>query len=226
MINILNSFSELANNEGITITKLEQIIGASKGVLSRAVANNSDIQSKWILKLVENYPQYSSEWLLTGKGKMLKKDNPDSIPFSKHLIPLYEDVTTIGGSNMVSDMGSIYSSQVLIDLGDLFVGATAAIKHYNDSMIEYKSGSVLGIRELKDKQEIEWGRNYVIETAEMRVTKKIAEIDDEYIMAYSTNNETYPDGRLIHQPIKIKKVNIKTISRVLGSVNLEEFTWS
>ena len=62
--------------EGTTITSLEKRIGASKGVLSRALNNNSDIQSKWIQLIVENYPLYDAEWLLTGKGQMLKSDVP------------------------------------------------------------------------------------------------------------------------------------------------------
>lgn len=65
MKNILERISKIAENEGITMTGLEAVIGASKGVLSRAVKNGTDIQSKWIVKIVENYPQYSS-WILTG----------------------------------------------------------------------------------------------------------------------------------------------------------------
>ncbi|MDO5608885.1 MAG: hypothetical protein Q4G08_10565 [Capnocytophaga sp.] len=72
MYNILTSFLKVAENENIRITNLEKKIGASKGVLSRAIANNTDIQAKWILSLVENYPRYNPEWLLTGKGSMLK----------------------------------------------------------------------------------------------------------------------------------------------------------
>lgn len=69
---ILENVKTLAIHEGITITKLEQVIGASKGVLSRAIANNSDIQAKWIIKIVDNYPRYSCEWLIKNTGPMLK----------------------------------------------------------------------------------------------------------------------------------------------------------
>ncbi|TDW47392.1 hypothetical protein EV144_105416 [Flavobacterium sp. 270] len=75
MNNIVERFKQLAENEGITITGLEHRIGASKGVLSRALVNNSDIQSKWLLKLVENYPRYSCDWLVKGKGPMIVEDN-------------------------------------------------------------------------------------------------------------------------------------------------------
>ena len=74
MGNILSRIQEIASNEGITIGSLERKIGASKGVLSRAIANGTDIQSKWLQILVENYPEYSTLWLMTGKGPMLEKD--------------------------------------------------------------------------------------------------------------------------------------------------------
>lgn len=74
MSNILSRIQEIALNEGITIGALERQIGASKGVLSRAISNGTDIQSKWIQIIVENYPNYSTRWLLTGGGSMLHDD--------------------------------------------------------------------------------------------------------------------------------------------------------
>lgn len=73
MKNVLDRINQLALNELLTITSLEREIGASKGVLSRAIKNQTDIQSKWIIKIVENYPRYNPDWLLTGKGSMLRE---------------------------------------------------------------------------------------------------------------------------------------------------------
>ena len=221
MENIIKRISLLCDNEDIKITMLERLIGASKGVLSRALANETDIQSKWLIKIVENYPHYNTEWLLTGKGEMLKtKKNKNT----GNLIPLYEDVATIGGSNMVADTGTSNNAPITIDSGDWFHGATAAIRHYGDSMVEYPSGCILAIRELFNKDEVVPGRKYVIETSEIRVTKKLICFDDDTFMCYSTNIETYPDGTLIHQPFKIRKKDIRHIAIVLGSVNKEEST--
>ena len=74
MAKILDNISILAEKEGVTIGALERQIGASKGVLSRAIANGTDIQAKWIQAIVENYPHFSAQWLLTGEGPMLKTD--------------------------------------------------------------------------------------------------------------------------------------------------------
>lgn len=71
---ILSRIQEIATKEAITIGALERKIGASKGVLSRAISNGTDIQSKWLQVLVDNYPQYSATWILTGRGSMLHED--------------------------------------------------------------------------------------------------------------------------------------------------------
>lgn len=77
MSNILERISQISEIEGVTIGKIEQKIGASKGVLYKAIQKNTDIQSKWLVAFVENFPQYSVEWILTGKGEMFvsKKQN-------------------------------------------------------------------------------------------------------------------------------------------------------
>lgn len=89
MSTILLRIKELTINEGITIGSLEKQIGASKGVLSRAIKNGSDIQAKWIQTIVENYPNYSSLWLLTGNGEMIKHEHklyePQS-PYAKQCL--------------------------------------------------------------------------------------------------------------------------------------------
>lgn len=76
MENILDRICKFADNQFLTIGKIEREIGASKGVLSRAAAQKTDIQSKWLVVFVEKYPQISPEWLLTGRGEMLRGTPP------------------------------------------------------------------------------------------------------------------------------------------------------
>lgn len=83
MSNILSRIQEIATNEGITIGAMERTIGASKGVLSRAINNGTDIQSKWIQTIVENYPQYSTRWLITGVAPMLCQEKNSPIHLSQ-----------------------------------------------------------------------------------------------------------------------------------------------
>jgi len=80
MDSVLKRIKEIAREEGLSVTALEATIGASKGVFSRALANGTDIQSKWLVNLAENYPHYSAEWLLKGEGEMKKADILRDLP--------------------------------------------------------------------------------------------------------------------------------------------------
>ena len=73
MEDFFKRIGEIVDNEGINITTLEQLIGASKGVLSRAKRNNTSISIEWVIKIVEKFRQYDANWLLLGEGEMFKK---------------------------------------------------------------------------------------------------------------------------------------------------------
>ena len=70
MCKILSRIKILAENEGISLSTLEKTIGASRGVISRAIAKGTDIQSKWLELICKHYPHYSAQWLLSGTGDM------------------------------------------------------------------------------------------------------------------------------------------------------------
>lgn len=97
MANILLRIQEIALKEGITIGAMERTIGASKGGVSRAINNGTDIQSKWLQRIVENFPQYSADWLLSGRGSMLRRQQEETVTIehkpSIELIPSTDDNT-------------------------------------------------------------------------------------------------------------------------------------
>lgn len=214
---------QFIKNQGLSVRSFEQSIGASDGMIRRAIKNNTDIQSKWLSAIADNYPNLNIEWLLTGRGSKMKnteETKEENLPVKKNLIPFYDDVSTIGGLNdRVANTDSSSPSE-WIDAGDWFPEATAAIRHYGDSMIEYPSGSILALKHVNNPQLIMNGRNYVVETSEYRVTKQLQNKGDHF-MAYSTNRETYPDGNQIHAPFSVPKEEIRHIYLVLGCVTKE-----
>ena len=201
--------------KGISKYKFYQETGVTNGVLSQ----KNGISEENILRFLNYYTDISSEWLLTGKGEMLKGQTSEPAK-GKNLIPLYEDVSTIGGHNSISAaVDGHMPANELIDAGDWFNDATAAIRHYGDSMMEYPSGCILALKLVQDKSQIILGANYCIETDEFRVTKRLQTCnDDSVFMAYSSNTETYPDGTPIHQPFAIPKASIRRLYLVLGYV--------
>ncbi len=150
-----------------------------------------------------------------GEPQELGEDKNDKIPF-------YNEVVSVGGSNIRSDITVPHGAPAeWVNAGDWFPGATSAIRHYGDSMIEYPSGSILVLKRVIDARLIIWGRNYSIETSEYRVTKRLQDGGAEHFIAYSTNKDTYPDGKQIHEPFMIPKELVRHIDLVLGLVGKE-----
>ncbi|MCQ2232146.1 MAG: hypothetical protein MJZ30_09905 [Paludibacteraceae bacterium] len=83
MDNFLGRISLFIEKEGVSVGYVEKKIGASKGVLYKAISNKTDISTKWVRAMLENFPHISSEWLLTGKGCMYKDEYK----------PMYDDET-------------------------------------------------------------------------------------------------------------------------------------
>ena len=71
MEKISDRLIKIVNHEGVSVRSLEGRIGCSNGVLAKSMARGTDISGIWLSKIIEVLPQYSAEWLLTGKGDML-----------------------------------------------------------------------------------------------------------------------------------------------------------
>lgn len=222
---VLNRLKEAHNIQ--KDTDLATLLGISKSTLSNWVSRDTIDYDKVFSKC----EQINIDWLLTGRGSMLKSEpvplmgeqegkKEEVLPAKKKLIPFYDDVSTIGGLNDRVANTDPSSPSEWIDAGDWFPEATAAIRHYGDSMVEYPSGSILALKRVNNPQLIMNGRNYVIETTEYRVTKQLQDKGDNF-MAYSTNRETYPDGCQIHAPFPVPKEEIRHIYLVLGCVTKE-----
>lgn len=224
---VLKRLKEFIDANNLSIAAFEKSIGMSNASFGKSLKNNGAIGSDKLENILIVYPDINPDWLLTGRGSMLKSeevvprsDKEAILPAKKNLIPFYDDVSTIGGLNDHVANTDSNSPTEWIDAGDWFPEATAAIRHYGDSMVEYPSGSILALKRVNNPQLIMNGRNYVVETSEYRVTKQLQD-DGDHFMAYSTNRDTYPDGRQIHAPFSVPKGEIRYIYLVLGCVTKE-----
>lgn len=196
--------------------------GIDKSVVSR-IDNNSSAAT---LKKITDNSDLNVEWLMTGEGDMLKhQDSPildvnSQTQNNPRLIPFY-DVETTGGYNgrisSSSDEGNLIG---YIQPGGWFDGReTAAIRHVGDSMVEYPDGCILAVKEVKERHLLVPGRNYVIETTEYRITKRVQRGSSrDTLMLYSSNTERYEDGRLIHEPFEIHLEDVRRIFSILGYI--------
>lgn len=218
MNSILSRIQEIVTKEGTTLTAMERSIGASKGVLSRAIANGTDIQSKWIQGVVENYPSYSADWLITGRGAMLKADEESikspNINQNYEGVPYY-NVDFIGGFDFVSNDQT--------HLPDFYINYPP----YNKEGViwcnltghsmepEISNGDIIAVKEVNSPIEyLPAGEIYGIVTDDFRTVKRIriSKENKGFVRLIPSNKS--PEYCEQEIPIEI----IRRVYAVLGSI--------
>ncbi len=234
-MSIKERLKEYLSYKRLSLRELERQCDISNGVLGRL----SQSTSPKTLKRIESNSDLNLQWLFTGEGEMLRKIGaskffneyessdkrngiyePSEMPGSKERVIPFYDVETTGGYEGTVSASSEGALVGYIQPGGWFDGRdTAAIRHVGDSMTEYPNGCVLAVREVKDRHLLVPGRNYVIETSEYRVTKRVQlGSSNSSLRLYSTNTEKYEDGTLVHAPFEIEFEDIKRIFCVLGYI--------
>lgn len=229
MENILRRIQQIAMNEGIKITSFEKKIGASKGVLSRAIANGTDIQSKWLQSIIENYPQYSGEWLLTGKGDMLKSNKDDNYPQEIRILhkPKIAEKRLDQQSIKLYDVAAAANLKTIFDnkdqniLGEISIPdiprCDGAIYVQGDSMYPIlKAGDIIAYKEIYDFRNVIFGEMYLIsfdlEGDDYLTVKYLNRSDrgDDYVKLVSYNTH--------HDPKDIPLSTINALALVKFSI--------
>jgi Plasmid maintenance system antidote protein len=210
--------AEVARQIGVKPQYLTPIISGKRNASEKLVKKLCEafgINQNDLVKQMQSYDKEHTTHAISEEPKGTKKEE-------RKLIPMYDDAISIGGmQNGVANVDGDHTPTELIDAGDWFPDATAAIRHYGDSMDEYPSGCILVLKRVNDLRLIIWGRNYLVETTEYRITKQLQDGGELSIVGYSSNKDTYPDGRQIHSPIYIPKDSIRYIYQVIGCVTKE-----
>lgn len=224
MGNILSRIQEIASNEGITIGAMERTIGASKGVLSRAINNGTDIQAKWLSIIVENYPRYSTGWLLTGAGSMLKDDlngiktideaNPSFMPttsMNPSVGTPYYDVDFIGGFDEVfNSQVNIPATNIVIrgfEKASLWCNVTG---HSMEPKINH--GDIIALRQCT-LNDIQYGEIYAVALDTIRTIKILRRSPDPSKLRFiPINTEDYDEQ-------EFDKSRIMNVFEVIGSIS-------
>lgn len=115
----------------------EKSIG-TRSTIANAIKKNSDINSKWISKIIETYPNLNADWLLTGKGSMeIDTDYP---------IELKEDTAPYGhGDRIELDVAKLKGTKDLHKLAFF-------LNQYFDELCEDEVFALFADRLKKDHQ--------------------------------------------------------------------------
>mgnify|MGYP003278860927 CR=1 FL=1 len=219
-MNLKNRILQFIEYKGITVQEFEKRAGLSNASVSKMGDNT---RTSTLDKISNSYPELNVSWLRTGEGEMLTSSQASmeqDTDARKGMIPFYDAETTGGHNGRVSSSNSTSEMIGYIHAGGWFAGReTAAIRHVGESMTEYPNGCILAVREVLDRNLLVPGKNYVIETSEYRVTKRMQHgSSKDTISLYSTNQEKYEDGRLVYEPFEVRLVDVRRIFSVLGYI--------
>ena len=187
----------------------------------------SQIGGDMIVKILTTYPDLSAEWLLTGKGDMLKNDAPVGDKKEEQTYtPLVNSKTQLELHNISSF--PLYSIDASAGLNKLFVGDSellgqisipnaprcdGAVYVIGDSMYPLlKSGDIIAYRQVHNLQSIIYGEIYLLQLendGDLSIVVKYmkrSEKGDDYIKLVSYNKE--------HDPKDVPLSWIRAIARV------------
>jgi len=166
-----------------------------------------------IEKILQNFDSISSEWLLTGKGEMLKE------PETKHIakkdsngIPLIPVDAMAGIFN--GDM-QILEHECDKYVVPIFKGADFLIPVKGSSMYpKYNSGDIVACKKLTIDTFFQWNKVYVLDTDQGALIKRIHKGKSESTILIVSDNEKYV-------PFELERSHIHNIAIVMGVIRLE-----
>lgn len=220
-------YDELKRQKRIsTYVELADIIGSNKSGVNDLKAGNKKASLDIVQSMIKSYPDINLYWFITGKGDMFTKSENDISPNSqesnRRLVPYFDGIVE-AGTTVVANMEGAYPSE-MVDAGDFFQDATAVMQVHGDSMYpDYEPGAVIALKEVFNKKLIMFGQDYVIETSEYRVIKRLQRSDDKTCwLACSANSEVWEQGvlkgRLIHEPFDVPVDEVRHLYLVLGKM--------
>ncbi len=196
--------------------------GLSNGLLGKTKASGKGMSSLNIEKILLAYPELNSEWLLTGKGEMLKSNITLTADSSNDFVDdkeqHFHDITfktrpripfdAAAGSLSIA-FGSVTEYECeRMPVIPSFPKYDFTIITRGDSMIpEFQSGDELACAFVKESSFIQWGRPHVLDTTQGVVLKKIFN-NQNSIICRSINSD-YPD-------FEVPKNEIYHIAIVVG----------
>lgn len=201
----------------IKIAEFERQCALSNGYLRKMKLRNGDLGEGVLMQVLENCPAISPEWLLTGRGEMLRQaeSSPTATPATapSEGIPLIPIEAMAGfGTGEVQVLEYECDRYVV----PAFKDAEFLIQVKGSSMIpKYNSGDIVACKKLPmDRLFFQWNKVYVLDTDQGALIKRVkAGSDDDHLLIVSDNQN--------YEPFELHKNYINSVAIVIGVIRLE-----
>lgn len=234
---IKERLEKIAAFDSLSIRRFEEKCGLKRGNISN-MSNESSIGSDKLSKIIDTYSSIDIEWLLTGKGDMLKNETTlpaqnatcavssvgketreistsqlkkaDNSTKGIPLIPLHAMAGALRGEISVLE----YECEQYVV--PAFKGADFLIPVKGNSMFPtYQSGDIVACqRTPMSSVFFQWNKPYVLDTAQGAIIKRIRPgVDDEHVQIVSDNTD--------YLPFYLHKSEIYAVALVIGIIRLE-----
>lgn len=209
--NVKQRLKRVLEYYNVTQNKLAEGDSALQKRLSTQLNGKTALSFQTISSILERFPDVSSEWVLSGTGKMIKeKDDAETTGTSIPLIP----VNAVGGyMSGVSDPIKMQDCEMYTM--PLFRGADFLIKVEGDSMVpKYQPGDIVACAKVEGRLWFQWGKTYVIDTKQGALIKRIEPADEDGCICLCSENEKY-------KPFKLYADDINGVALVKGVIRVE-----
>lgn len=217
MIDFFSRLDNYMKYKGLNDNKITVDTGISNGLIGKARVRGALSQEN-ISKILYKYSELDANWLLTGKGEMLKSEKTTAqlVQDDSLGIPLV-GVSAIGG------FGSNSFSILPQDVKEYYKIPKFANKKI-DFMIEvegssmypkYSSGDIVACTIISESSFIQWNKTHVIATQEQGIIIKRVKkgVTDESLCMVSDN--------VSYDPFEVPKNEINGLALVVGVIRLE-----
>lgn len=199
--------------KNISKTDFYKKTGLSNGFLDKG----GSVTSANLETILNSFPEISLDWLVTGRGEMLRNELPVAHPAAVgEGIPLIP-IDALAGLPADDNIGVRFIDCARYTIPEFTnLNVEYMIRVSGSSMYpKYSNGDILACRRVTDVLFFQWGKIYVIDSSQGALVKRVFQDEDpERILLVSDNREHYP-------PFSIPKSDIRSISIVVGVIRLE-----
>lgn len=196
---------ELFDYKGFkSYSKFAQVTGLGHQTASNYIKGTQKPDVEKLSQIIQSFDDISAEWLLTGKGEMLKSDtdNYKIITSSTDGVPYYENIEVSGGAlPMYSDYKETPTFYINYEH---FNDCTAYLPVVGDSMYpSYCSGEIVAVKEILNKDVIQWGETYFVATNgnanDLKTIKQVHYHEDESKIILRASNPNFKGDIVINK---------------------------